>query len=60
MAKVFASDACVRVVDDALEIVGPAAVFGSHPLGKLVRDAKLMQIFEGTNQIHRIATARLL
>lgn len=60
MAKVFASDACVRVADDALEIIGPEAVFGNHPLGKLVRDAKLMQIFEGTNQIHRIATARLL
>jgi len=60
MAKVFASDACVRVVDDALQIIGPEAVTGNHPLSKLVRDAKLMQIFEGTNQIHRIATARLL
>ncbi len=60
MAKVFASDACVRLVDDALRIIGPAAVTGNHPISKLVRDAKLMQIFEGTNQIHRIATARLL
>ncbi len=60
MAKVFASDACVRVVDDALQIIGPEAVTGNHPISKLVRDAKLMQIFEGTNQIHRIATARLL
>ena len=60
MAKVFASDACVRLVDDAIQIIGPAALVGGHPLSKLVRDAKLMQIFEGTNQIHRIATARLL
>jgi acyl-CoA dehydrogenase len=60
MAKVFASDACVRLVDDALQIIGPEAVTGNHPISKLVRDAKLMQIFEGTNQIHRIATARLL
>ena len=60
MAKVFASDACVRLVDDALRIIGPEAVTGNHPLSKLIRDAKLMQIFEGTNQIHRIATARLL
>jgi len=60
MAKVFASDACVRLVDDALQIVGPEALTGNHPLSKLARDAKLMQIFEGTNQIHRIATARLL
>lgn len=60
MAKVFASDTCVRVVDDALQIVGPEALTGNHPLSKLARDAKLMQIFEGTNQIHRIATARLL
>ncbi len=60
IAKVFASDACVRLVDDALRIIGPEAVVGDHPVGKLVRDAKLMQIFEGTNQIHRIAMARLL
>lgn len=60
MAKVFASDACVNVVDAATQIVGPPAVTGAHPLGKLLRDAKLMQIYEGTNQIHRIVTARLL
>lgn len=60
MAKVFASDGCVRIVDEALQIIGAGAVLGDHPIGKLVRDAKLMQIFEGTNQIHRIATARLL
>jgi len=60
IAKVFASDACVRLVDDALRIIGPEAVVGDHPVSKLVRDAKLMQIFEGTNQMHRIATARLL
>ena len=60
MAKVFASDACVRLADDALRIIGSEAVIENHPVSKLVRDAKLMQIFEGTNQIHRIATARLL
>jgi butyryl-CoA dehydrogenase len=60
MAKVFASDACVKVVDDAIQIVGPQSLTGAHPLSKLARDAKLMQIYEGTNQIHRIATARLL
>ncbi|MFN8628391.1 MAG: acyl-CoA dehydrogenase family protein [Candidatus Binatia bacterium] len=60
MAKVFASDACVRVVDGAMQVVGPEALTGAHPLGKLVRDAKLMQIFEGTNQIHRITAERLL
>jgi alkylation response protein AidB-like acyl-CoA dehydrogenase len=60
IAKVFASDACVRLVDDALRIIGPEAVVGDHPVSKLARDAKLMQIFEGTNQIHRIAMARLL
>lgn len=60
MAKVFASDACVRLVDDAIQIIGPVSLVESHPLSKLARDAKLMQIFEGTNQVHRIATARLL
>lgn len=60
MAKVFASDTCVQLVDEAVQIVGPAALVEGHTLSKLVRDAKLMQIFEGTNQIHRIATARLL
>jgi alkylation response protein AidB-like acyl-CoA dehydrogenase len=60
MAKVYASDACVRLVDDAVEIIGLEALVGGHPASKLVRDAKLMQIFDGTNQIHRIGTARLL
>ena len=60
MAKVFASDACTQVVDDALKVVGPSALAEGHMLSKLVRDAKLMQIFEGTNEIHRIASARLL
>jgi hypothetical protein len=60
MAKVFASDVCVKAVDDAIQIIGPQALTGGHPLSKLARDAKLMQIYEGTNQVHRIATARLL
>ncbi len=60
MAKVYASDACVRLVDDALEIIGAEALAGGHPASKLARDAKLMQIFDGTNEIHRIGTARLL
>ncbi|HVN87441.1 MAG TPA: acyl-CoA dehydrogenase family protein [Candidatus Binatia bacterium] len=60
MAKVLASETCVRVAHDAIEIIGPSALVENHPAGKLLRDARLMPIYEGTNQIHRIATARLL
>jgi acyl-CoA dehydrogenase len=60
MAKVFASDACVRAATEAIDIVGPEACVNSHPLQKIFRDAKLMQIYEGTNQVHRIGMARLL
>jgi acyl-CoA dehydrogenase len=60
MAKVFASDMCVRAATDAIDVVGPEACVRSHPLQKLFRDAKLMQIYEGTNQVHRIGMARLL
>lgn len=60
MAKVFASDSCVRLVDQAMHIVGREALVEGHQLSKLARDAKLMQIFEGTNQIHRITGAHVL
>jgi len=60
MAKVLASDTCMRVAHEAIEIIGPVALVENHPAGKLLRDAKLMAIFEGTNQIHRIGAARLL
>jgi len=60
MAKVLASDTCVQVAHDAIELIGPPALVEDHPAGKLLRDAKLMQIYEGTNQIHRIGAARLL
>jgi len=60
MVKVFASDTCVRAAIEAIDIVGPEACVESHPLQKIVRDAKLMQIYEGTNQVHRIGMARLL
>jgi alkylation response protein AidB-like acyl-CoA dehydrogenase len=60
MAKVFASDMCVKVAGTALDILGIEACRAPHPLEKLFRDAKLMQIYEGTNQVHRLGMVRLV
>ncbi|MFC4812604.1 acyl-CoA dehydrogenase family protein [Paenibacillus sp. GCM10023250] len=54
MAKLAASDAAVRVASRALQWCGPDALTEAHPAERLFRDAKVTQIYEGTNEIHRI------
>ncbi|QHW31308.1 acyl-CoA dehydrogenase [Paenibacillus rhizovicinus] len=54
MAKMFASDTAVRVATRALQWCGPEALTEEHPGERLFRDAKVTQIYEGTNEIHRI------
>lgn len=54
MAKMFASDTAVRVATRALQLCGPEALTEEHPAERLFRDAKVTQIYEGTNEIHRI------
>ncbi|MGH0028294.1 MAG: acyl-CoA dehydrogenase family protein [Myxococcota bacterium] len=60
MAKCFATDAAMRVTTDAVQIFGGNGYTKEYPVEKLMRDAKLMQIYEGTNQIQRVVIAREL
>jgi len=57
MAKVFASDAAMKVTVDAVQICGGAGYMRDYPVEKMMRDAKILQIYEGTNQILRNAIA---
>lgn len=60
MAKCFASDAAMRVADEAIQIFGGYGYMKEYPVEKLLRDAKLTQIYEGSNEIQRIVIAREL
>ncbi|MDD4873806.1 MAG: acyl-CoA dehydrogenase family protein [Dehalococcoidales bacterium] len=53
IAKVFASDVAMRVTTDAVQILGGVGYMRDYPLEKMMRDAKITQIYEGTNQILR-------
>jgi acyl-CoA dehydrogenase len=59
-AKCFATDAAMRVTTDAVQVFGGNGYTKDYPVEKLMRDAKLMQIYEGTNQIQRLVIAREL
>ena len=58
LAKCFASDAAMRVADEAIQIFGGYGYMREYPVEKLLRDAKLTQIYEGSNEIQRIVIAR--
>ena len=53
MAKVFASDVAMKVTTDAVQIFGGYGYMSDYPVEKMMRDAKITQIYEGTNQIQR-------
>jgi butyryl-CoA dehydrogenase len=57
MAKVFASDTAMRVTTDAVQIFGGVGYMRDYPVEKMMRDAKITQIYEGTNQVLRNAIA---
>ena len=59
-AKAFGADAAMRVATDAVQIFGGYGYTKEYPVEKLMRDAKLLQIYEGTSQIQRIVIARNL
>jgi len=59
-AKAFAADACMRITTDAVQIFGGYGYMDEYPVQKLMRDAKLLQIYEGTSQIQRVVIARNL
>jgi acyl-CoA dehydrogenase len=60
MAKCFASDTAMEVTTNAVQILGGVGYMRDYPVEKLMRDAKLLQIYEGTNQIQRMVIARKL
>jgi alkylation response protein AidB-like acyl-CoA dehydrogenase len=60
MAKVFASDAAMKVTVDAVQICGGSGYMRDYPVEKMMRDAKILQIYEGTNQVLRNAIASYL
>jgi alkylation response protein AidB-like acyl-CoA dehydrogenase len=60
MAKTFASDNAMRVTTDAVQVLGGAGYMTDHPVERMMRDAKLTQIYTGTNQITRMVTGRAL
>jgi len=53
MAKVFASDTAMKVTTDAVQVLGGYGYMKDYPVEKMMRDAKITQIYEGTNQIQR-------
>jgi cyclohexane-1-carbonyl-CoA dehydrogenase len=58
MAKCFAGDAAMKVTTDAVQVLGGYGYMKDFPVERMFRDAKLTQIFEGTNQIQRLVIAR--
>lgn len=57
-AKCFASDTAMKVATDAVQIFGGYGFIRDYPVEKYFRDAKIMQIYEGTNQIQRVVIAK--
>ncbi len=57
MAKVMASDTAMRVTTDAVQILGGYGYMKDYPVEKMMRDAKITQIYEGTNQVQRLVIA---
>ncbi len=60
MAKMFASDKAMEVTNDAIQILGGYGYMKEYPAERMMRDAKITQIYEGTNQIQRLVIAREL
>jgi alkylation response protein AidB-like acyl-CoA dehydrogenase len=58
MAKLFASDTAMRVTTDAVQLFGGAGYTRRYPVERMMRDAKVTQIYEGTNQVQRVVVAR--
>ena len=58
MAKAFCADSCMKITTDAVQIFGGYGYSEEYPVEKLMRDAKLIQIYEGTSQIQRLVIAR--
>jgi len=60
MAKTFCTDTAMAVATDAVQCLGGHGYLADHPVERMMRDAKVLQIYEGTNQIQRLILSRLL
>ncbi|MDQ6874384.1 MAG: acyl-CoA dehydrogenase family protein [Actinomycetota bacterium] len=60
MAKLFCTDAAMRVTTDAVQVLGGAGYVEDHPVERYLREAKVLEIVEGTNQIQRLVIGRAL
>jgi alkylation response protein AidB-like acyl-CoA dehydrogenase len=60
MAKLFASDMAMKVTTDCVQVLGGYGYVRDYPVERMMRDAKITQIYEGTNQIQRVVIARAL
>jgi alkylation response protein AidB-like acyl-CoA dehydrogenase len=59
-AKAFASDVAMEVTTNAVQLLGGYGYTRDYPVERMMRDAKITQIYEGTNQVQRIVMARQL
>ena len=60
MSKYFASDVAMKVTTNAVQVMQWHGLVQNHPVERMMRDAKVIQIFEGTNQIQRMVVAHTL
>jgi alkylation response protein AidB-like acyl-CoA dehydrogenase len=60
MAKLFATDTAMQVTTDAVQILGGSGYTQDFPVERFMREAKVLQIVEGTNQIQRVIIGRAL
>ncbi|MEE4545643.1 acyl-CoA dehydrogenase family protein [Streptomyces sp. V4-01] len=60
VAKLYASEAAVRCANNALQVFGGYGYIDEYPAGKLLRDARVMTLYEGTSQIHKLLIGRAL
>lgn len=60
MAKLYATEAAQRIVDDAVQVLGGAGVMASHPVDRLYRSVRALRIYEGTSEVQHLVIAGLL
>ncbi len=60
MTKLFCTDVAMEVTTTAVQVLGGYGYIQEHPVERMMRDAKITQIYEGTNEIQRLVIAREL
>ena len=60
MAKLFASDTAMAVTVEAVQVLGGYGYVSEYPVERMMRDAKITQIYEGTNEIQRMVISRTM